>query len=72
MLKGQMTIVTLIFTVIILAIFGAMLPAINTIITNTLPHTDTATGTLLQLFPFIMLALIIGGIWFFGRPAQEV
>lgn len=66
-MKGQTTIISIIVTIVMLVLYGAFLPTINTFITATLPNADPATSTLLQLTPAIILILIIAGVFTFGR-----
>lgn len=66
-MKGQATIISLIFFIVMLIMYGSMLPVLNGAITDFLPSADPATAALLQLIPVIILILIIGSIWQSGR-----
>ena len=58
-MKGQLTFVNIILTVITLFAYGALLPAIQSFITALLPSVDVTTGIVLQITPLIILLLII-------------
>ena len=62
-MKGQTTLMALIFTAILIVLYGAMLPVINTAITAFLPSADAPTSALLQLTPAIILILVLMGLF---------
>jgi hypothetical protein len=48
--------------VITLIVYGAMLPVINSVISDTLPYADAWTQLILNAIPLIMLLMIIVGM----------
>jgi hypothetical protein len=73
MMKAQMSITSLIFAVITLIVFVAMLPAINEAISTakTGGTMDSMTEIIIDLFPLILALTIIAGVVFYGKPQQQ-
>ena len=63
-MKGHI-ILNLFMLLVVLVVFGALLPIINTSITTLLPELSTADATLIQLLPLaivvVILASVVGG-----------
>ncbi len=70
MIRGQMSITTIIFAVLTLVVFLAMLPVINTVIgeAEDSGDMDTMTSILVKLFPLVMILCIIAGVVFYAQP----
>ena len=63
--KGQMTIIGLLSIFILLVVYGAFLPTINTEIANALPHLSGASALLLQMFNLFVVVAILSTIMIF-------
>jgi len=57
--KGGFNVVKLLMTFVMLIIYVALLPAITEIISDALPYLDTMTQLIIQLFPLVILIMIM-------------
>jgi uncharacterized membrane protein YkvI len=57
--KGGFNIVGLLLTFVMLLIYVALLPAITELISDALPHLDSMSQMVIQLFPLVILIMII-------------
>jgi len=69
--KAGFSVVGLIMTFITLVVYVAFLPAINDIISDALPSLDSMSALIIQLFPLMILLMIIVGMIQSGRTEQE-
>lgn len=56
---------------ILIALYISLMPALQTIITDTLPSVDTPTGTFLSLVPLIMLFFVLSSVYVQSRTGGE-
>jgi hypothetical protein len=66
---GQVTMVGLIFFFILIVMYTALLPAINTVIATALPELDDMSALILQFTPLIITLVIIASFLTYGRPS---
>ena len=73
MKKGQITIGTILITIITIILYVSLLPTLNTIINNTLPSIegDVMTTSILLLIPFLMLIGIIIGFFSYNERRYQ-
>ena len=57
--KGGFSVVQLLLTFVMLLIYVALLPAISTIISDALPYLDSMTQMIIQLFPLVIMVMIL-------------
>lgn len=62
-MKGAFSLIGLIFTVVLIIVYVAFLPALTSIINGALPSVDSNTGSVLSLFPLFILLMIIANLW---------
>ncbi len=60
-MKGNI-VIGLFMLMIILVVFTALIPTINTEISNALPYLNTADQTLIQLLPLAILFVILTAV----------
>ncbi|MHA1972787.1 MAG: hypothetical protein ACTSW1_07335 [Candidatus Hodarchaeales archaeon] len=58
-MKGQVTVPTILYTILLLIVFSSLLPVINESITIGLSNMDPASALLARLSPFIILLSIL-------------
>ena len=66
-MKAQLGVLGLISVFILLIIYIALLPALQSIISSTVPDVDSTTGAFIQIIPIIGIAAII---YLFFRPRE--
>lgn len=66
--KGAFSVIALILGFTTIVCYVALLPVLNTVISEALPYADAWTGVVIQLLPLIMLLMIVVGIVYYGQP----
>ena len=73
-LKGQFVITTIVIGFVGIVLLAGLLPAMSNVI-NTVTHNttegggvDDLTGTLLALFPFLVVLFLIAGLAAYNQP----
>jgi uncharacterized BrkB/YihY/UPF0761 family membrane protein len=67
-LKGQITIVGIISILVVLVVFSAIMPLLNSVIGNASAEADETTSFLLNLIPFFIVIAIIMSIFYYAKP----
>lgn len=64
-------IIGLFMLLVVLVVFGALIGDINTAISNLLPSLNTSEATLVQLFPLVIVIVILAAL-ISGRIGSDV